>query len=34
MEKSPPSNYAQAVGWAADNKELLLRKWKDLNERD
>ncbi len=28
-----PADIAEAVGWARGNRELLARKWAELNER-
>jgi len=29
-----PRELAAAIAWAADNMEILLAKWSELNERD
>jgi hypothetical protein len=29
-----PADLAQAIGWAAENRELLAAKWSEFNERD
>lgn len=29
-----PSDYAEALEWVEANKDLVVRKWRELNERD
>jgi hypothetical protein len=28
------ADYAEVVAWAAERREFLLRRWRELNERD